>query len=90
MTKSLASRSYEKLVEEMKKCQLLCRRCHLEKSREAKDLGNVDHGGGLSGKRNCKCDPCKAKKAAYMKSKKPQYNEARNAKRRVNKKDSEN
>ncbi len=26
----------------------------------------VEHGGGLSGKKNCPCTPCKDRKAAYM------------------------
>lgn len=84
ISKALGSRSYEKLAEEIKKCQLLCGICHLEKSRENKDLGNVSHGGGKSGKRNCPCAPCKAKKAEYMKSKKDQYQAARDAKRKAN------
>jgi hypothetical protein len=81
ISKVLVRMNYDKLREEVDKCQLLCTDCHIEKSREAKDLGNVDHGGGATGKRNCKCEPCKAKKAEYMKAKKPQYNAARNAKR---------
>ena len=81
ISKVLVRMNYEKLREEVDKCQLLCTDCHIEKSREAKDLGNVDHGGGTTGKRNCKCEPCKAKKAEYMKARKPQYNAAIKAKR---------
>lgn len=51
------------LLEELKKCQLLCKVCHLAKTSSAK---SVEHGGGISGRRNCKCAPCKAKKAEYM------------------------
>jgi hypothetical protein len=48
---------------ELRKCQLLCKPHHIEKTRQEQ---SVEHGGGASGKRNCKCKPCKAKKAEYM------------------------
>ena len=82
VSKRMTSMNYEELKLEVDKCQLLCKDCHLEKSREAGDLKDVGHGGGNSGKRNCKCEPCKLKKAEYMKSKKAQYQAARNLKRR--------
>jgi hypothetical protein len=41
---------------------LLCNKCL------AKQTKGVEHGGGISGVRNCKCDLCKAKKAEYMRS----------------------
>lgn len=53
------------ITDEISKLQLLCHRCHIEKSK----LDNgVEHGGGLSGKRNCKCDPCKTRKNEYMRN----------------------
>lgn len=55
------------LLEEVAKCQLLCRPHHLEKSLENGDLRNVEHGGGLTGKKNCPCTLCKARKSEYMK-----------------------
>jgi 5-methylcytosine-specific restriction endonuclease McrA len=48
---------------ELQKCQLLCSQHHRVKTRH--DLG-VPHGGGASGKRNCPCAPCRARKAEYM------------------------
>lgn len=48
---------------ELKKCQLLCKPHHIEKSRRERE---VVHGGGLSGKKNCPCGPCKDRKAQYM------------------------
>lgn len=68
----LWSYRYDKFIAELAKCQLLCRDCHIKKTRE--DLG-VDHGGGKSGKfitengkrRACPCNLCKAKKKQYMK-----------------------
>lgn len=54
----------ERFLEELKNCQLLCKEDHIEKSRAEM---SVPHGGGASGKKNCMCDLCKAKRAAYMK-----------------------
>ncbi|GGJ58924.1 hypothetical protein [Glutamicibacter ardleyensis] len=51
------------LIPELAKCQLLCEPCHIQKSAEEK---SVEHGGGESGKRNCKCAPCRARKNEYM------------------------
>jgi 5-methylcytosine-specific restriction endonuclease McrA len=57
--------SERRLQAELAKCQLLCHDCHLEKtSSEA----SVEHGGGLSGKKNCPCVPCKERKAEYMRT----------------------
>ena len=53
----------EKLKPELEKCQLLCNVCHKNKSDEAL---RVPHGGGVSGKKNCKCIPCRAQKNKYM------------------------
>lgn len=55
--------SYERYLKEVSKCQLLCRACHSKKS--ANEC-SVDHGGGLSGKKNCPCILCKKRKAEYM------------------------
>jgi hypothetical protein len=57
--------SWARLLLELKKCQLLCESCHKLKSKKE---NSVDHGMGLSGKKNCKCDPCKSKKAEYMRN----------------------
>lgn len=56
--------SWVRLLVELDKCQLLCTGCHLNKTRGER---SVDHGGGASGKRNCPCGPCKARKREYMK-----------------------
>lgn len=60
-----SSFSETRFQEELKKCQLLCRECHKKKTSRS---NSVDHGQGLSGKRNCPCELCKAKKAEYMKA----------------------
>ena len=53
----------EVLASELEKCQILCKKCHVAKT--SAELG-VEHGGGESGKKNCKCRPCKDRKNAYM------------------------
>jgi 5-methylcytosine-specific restriction endonuclease McrA len=58
------------LNEELTKCVLRCRVCHKRKSDAEK---SVEHGGGRSGKRNCKCELCKKRKAEYMKIYKQSY-----------------
>lgn len=52
-------------LEELEKCQLLCEDCHKKKS--ALEM-SVSHGGGVSGKKNCKCEPCRIKKRDYMRN----------------------
>ena len=54
--------------EELKKCTLRCSSCHKKKSVLAGDIKTVEHGGGASGKRNCPCVLCKARKAEWMKN----------------------
>jgi hypothetical protein len=60
----LFSQGEARLQAELKKCQLLCRACHIDKT--AFEIG-VEHGGGLSGKDGCRCLDCKARKREYMK-----------------------
>ncbi len=56
--------SRDRLYEELKKCQLLCKDCHLEKTIRERSLG---HGKGLTGKRNCRCSLCAPLKNEYAK-----------------------
>jgi 5-methylcytosine-specific restriction endonuclease McrA len=55
--------SKDKFLKELAKCQLLCQSCHIEKTKLEQ---GVEHGGGLSGKRNCRCDLCRQIKNKYM------------------------
>lgn len=65
MTIARASSMNEKFFwEEVAKCQLLCKTHHVEKT--AKEIGAVGHGEGKTGKRGCKCIPCKTRKSEYM------------------------
>ena len=63
IAKGLAGFSEARIQEELKKCWVLCYDCHKEKT--LSELG-VEHGGGLTGKRGCKCNLCKEKKNEYM------------------------
>lgn len=54
------------LLAEVEKCQVLCRPHHWEKTLANGETTAVEHGGGLSGKKNCPCRPCKDRKAEYM------------------------
>lgn len=58
----LFSRGEARYKQELEKCQLLCSSCHRAKS--AAEIA-VDHGGGLTGKRNCRCPLCGPLKKAY-------------------------
>ena len=53
----------EFVLAELKKCQLLCTICHKKKTASKQE---VEHGGGLTGKKNCKCDLCRMKRNEYM------------------------
>lgn len=48
---------------ELKKVRLLCYTCHKARTKEQ---SSVEHGGGVSGKKNCKCQPCKDKKLEWQ------------------------
>jgi hypothetical protein len=64
------SRDPEEFWAEVAKCQLLCRDHHAEKTAREREVG---HGEGLSGKKNCPCDKCRARKAEYMRSNSAKY-----------------
>lgn len=52
-----------KVLAELEKCVLRCSLCHVKKSTREQ---SVEHGQGLTGKRNCGCPLCAPLKAAYM------------------------
>jgi hypothetical protein len=79
--KIFGSASDALLVSEISKCQLLCNKHYIEKSLAAGDIKNVNHGGGLTGKRNCRCELCGPLKNSYN-------NELKKKKRRELKKKS--
>lgn len=61
------SRKWSVFYEELKKCQLLCQKCHNIKtvSENGKKIAKGTHGTLSSGK-YCKCILCKKAKADYM------------------------
>jgi 5-methylcytosine-specific restriction endonuclease McrA len=59
----LWSCALSRFLSELKLCQTLCKSCHKIKS--DKEI-SVEHGQGLTGKRNCYCDLCKPLKRAYI------------------------
>lgn len=55
-----------KTVKELKKCQLLCKKCHKEKS-DTYQTGPREHGTWAAYNRGkCRCEVCKAFVAAYQ------------------------
>lgn len=50
---------------EVEKCTLRCKECH---KRTTSEWRSVDHGEGLTGKKNCRCDLCGPLKNVYMKN----------------------
>ena len=58
--KRLNGAPMKKLQEQLAHHFLQCASCR------AKVRNGVEHGGGVSGVRNCKCELCKAKKNEYM------------------------
>lgn len=67
---NLWTASEEKFQIELAKCQLLCIEHHKEKTLSE---FAVPHGGGVSGRRNCPCEPCKEKKKEYMREYNSRY-----------------
>lgn len=50
----------ESIIDELKKCQLLCKSCHHQKTLENQEYGlESEHGTIWKYKRGCRCDLCK-------------------------------
>ena len=57
----------EKYIKEIRKCQLLCKKCHIKKTREERGQKNArETHGTLSSYRYCKCKLCKDANNKYM------------------------
>lgn len=64
---SLWTRKEELRIKELAKCQILCKECHIKKTREEQTVG---HGGGNAGIKNCNCELCLPKRREYDKLRK--------------------
>lgn len=60
--------SKAKSLAELKLCQLLCKTHHIEKGQREGDQGQVPHGGGMTGKKNCRCELCAPLKAEWQRN----------------------
>lgn len=72
--KALAGWSESRVQAELFKCQILCHEHHKRKTIKE---NSVEHGEGVSGKKNCRCDLCRPLKSKYaqtLRSKKKQCN----------------
>ena len=61
------SASEERWQNELKKCQLLCKNCHIKKT--LKDKGQLsarENHGTLSSYKYCRCDLCRAANSEYL------------------------
>lgn len=66
--------SRDKVMAELAKCQLLCQRCHIAKTREGRGQADARKTHGtLSSYRYCKCKKCKAANATYTREHRRKY-----------------
>lgn len=66
VSKLMNGQRRERLLAELAKCVLRCHDCHVAKSTAQGDNNAVEHGSGLTGKKNCRCELCGPLKNAYM------------------------
>ena len=82
-----STRSWQNILEEIAKCEVVCANCHQIRTSsranhrkhqimmgeltppedlwEKRTNHTVEHGGGVRGRRGCKCAPCRAKNSEY-------------------------
>ena len=58
--------SRQQIMDEARKCQLLCRAHYLEKSYEAGDLRKGQHGTQSTYSHGCRCTPCRVAQREAM------------------------
>lgn len=64
------SASKEKLKAELEKCQLLCNKCHWDKTRIDNNYNQLNHGDvGMYTNKKCRCGECRTAWAVYFKQK---------------------
>lgn len=68
ITIMINSTTWENVLEELKKCQLLCFSCHIKKSNaERGRTGFYNHGTANRYRAGCRCELCTDYNKAYMK-----------------------
>lgn len=67
VTHRVFSWTKEKRDKELAKCQVLCSRCHMDKSISDWGKSPSEHGRCLMYRRGCRCRPCKDAKSDYRK-----------------------
>lgn len=67
----MLSNSWKSILLELKKCQLLCKKCHVSKSLVTRGFSITPKHGTLSTYVNykCRCDKCKSYNTLYYKNK---------------------
>lgn len=70
ITYMLNTTSWEKVMEELKKCQLLCFSCHIKKSNSERGRTGLHLHGTMTKYRadKCRCADCKRVHSLYMKN----------------------
>jgi 5-methylcytosine-specific restriction endonuclease McrA len=59
----IITRKKEFVLEELAKCQLLCKKCHKEKTAKDRRAHITEHGTYSMYKIGCRCSPCRASNA---------------------------
>lgn len=61
--------NWDKITKELKKCQLLCRSCHVKKTIKERGRRMSTHGmASMYCNQKCRCEPCKNAWSVYMKT----------------------
>lgn len=73
LVSQLFSCSVDKLLNELEKCQLLCKPCHVEKSTKERGFIKSTHGMlSMYVNKKCRCEDCRSALAHYMRQYKKQ------------------
>jgi 5-methylcytosine-specific restriction endonuclease McrA len=69
ITFMIITTSWSRVLEELKKCQLLCFPCHIKKSKQERGHTGIHKHGTTSKYRldKCRCDSCREVHSLYMK-----------------------
>lgn len=70
-------KSWETILEELKKCHLICQECNKEKKRLYMGKNKIEHGtASMYTNNKCRCDACRAAWNAYSRKYTQKYREA--------------